>query len=94
MRCCCDYYIDSSLTLQGHYLATSPFVETVRCSEFKIMPLEGARGSKIPYNIDGDPVEAMAIHVKVLHQRLRVFCLCPDTAAGDVDVATATQSTA
>ena len=53
-------------------------MESVQVSEFKLMPLEGARGSTIPYNIDGDPVDAAAIHVRVLHQRLRVFCLNPE----------------
>ncbi len=61
-----------SFHFQGHYLAESKVVETILTSEFKLIPLEGARGSTIPYNVDGAP-----IHVRVLHQRLRVFCLEP-----------------
>lgn len=61
---------------QGKYLVeVKPVVESMSLTEFKILPLEGARGSDIPFNIDGDPVDAAPIHVKVLHQRLRVFCL-------------------
>jgi diacylglycerol kinase family enzyme len=62
---------------QGNFLADSKHVETVVCTEFKLTPLEGARGSNIPFNIDGDPVDACPIHVRVLHRRLRVFCLEP-----------------
>ena len=63
------------LTAQGHDLAKSKHVRCLYLSEFKLLPLEGARGSNIPFNIDGAPVDAAAIHVKVLHQRLRVYCL-------------------
>ncbi len=66
---------DCSRCVQGQYLAEHKLVDSIRVTEFKLMPLEGARGSTIPYNIDGDPVDAAPIHVKVLHQRLRVFCL-------------------
>eukprot|EP00048_Salpingoeca_helianthica_P023945 m.28474 g.28474 ORF g.28474 m.28474 type:complete len:871 (+) comp9086_c0_seq2:192-2804(+) len=70
--------IKAALSMKrGNFLADSRFVETVVCTEFKLTPLEGARGSKIPFNIDGDPVDASAIHVRVLHRRLRVFCLEP-----------------
>lgn len=63
------------IAVQGNYLAEHKIVDSIRVPEFKLMPLEGARGSTIPFNIDGDPVDAASIHVKVLHQRLRVFCL-------------------
>lgn len=70
--------IKAALSMKrGNYLAESKFVETVVCSEFKLIPLEGSRGATIPYNIDGDPVDAGPIHVRVLHKRLRVFCLEP-----------------
>eukprot|EP00047_Mylnosiga_fluctuans_P023539 m.139911 g.139911 ORF g.139911 m.139911 type:complete len:857 (-) comp9621_c0_seq5:187-2757(-) len=68
--------IKAALSMKrGNYLVESKYVESVITSEFKLMPLEGARGSDIPYNIDGDPVEPSSMHVKILNQRLRVYCL-------------------
>ena len=42
-------------------------------SEFQLDPMDGAIGSDIPYNIDGDPFPSQPIHVRILNKRLRVF---------------------
>jgi len=58
-------------------LAEHKLMKTYYTSEFKLEPQEGAKGSNIPYNIDGDPLEPNPIHVRVLKQKLNLFAL-PD----------------
>lgn len=62
---------------RGNYLADHPLVRTIITREFTLLPLEGSRGANIPYNVDGDPVAAQPLRVRVLHRRLRLFCLAP-----------------
>ena len=67
---------------QGKYLADHKLMRAIRTREFKLSPQVGAKGSNIPYNIDGDPLTAKPIHVKVHQQRLRVFAL-PDSVLAE-----------
>ena len=58
---------------QGKYLAEQKLVRAIRTREFKLSPQEGAKGSDIPFLIDGDPLDPTDIHVRVLQKRLHVF---------------------
>lgn len=62
---------------RGNYLADHPLVRTIVTREFTLLPLEGSTGATIPYNVDGDPVAAQPLRVRILHRRLRLFCLAP-----------------
>lgn len=49
-------------------------MQSYRVTEFKIVPEEGTPGAKIPFNLDGDPLDGGSfIHAEILHQRIRVF---------------------
>ncbi|EGD76197.1 hypothetical protein PTSG_00903 [Salpingoeca rosetta] len=58
---------------KGKYLGDHKNVRTVITSEFRMTPAEGSKAERIPFNIDGDPVDPAAVHVKVLPQRMSVF---------------------
>lgn len=59
---------------QGHYLAEHELITALRVREFKLVPqVDHPNTAKVPFNIDGDPVDACPIHVRILHQGLRVF---------------------
>lgn len=64
----------SPLAPQGHYLAEHELITALRVREFKLVPqVDHPNTAKVPFNIDGDPVDACPIHVRILHQGLRVF---------------------
>jgi diacylglycerol kinase family enzyme len=68
--------IQAALSMKaGKYLAEHKYVHAVRVKEFKIIPdlNVSQKNMDIPYNIDGDPVSASAVHVRILNKRLRVF---------------------
>eukprot|EP00730_Choanoeca_flexa_P007789 TRINITY_DN12393_c0_g1_i4.p1 TRINITY_DN12393_c0_g1~~TRINITY_DN12393_c0_g1_i4.p1 ORF type:complete len:476 (+),score=119.90 TRINITY_DN12393_c0_g1_i4:888-2315(+) len=57
---------------KGVFLGEDPTrCRTFVVPEFKITPTE----ARSPYNIDGDPHDNGPVHVKVLHQALKMFCL-------------------
>eukprot|EP00052_Salpingoeca_macrocollata_P022869 m.199798 g.199798 ORF g.199798 m.199798 type:complete len:526 (+) comp21903_c3_seq4:129-1706(+) len=65
---------------KGKNLAGFGQVSSFLCSEFKLTPHEGSKGSTIPFNLDGDPIPAGPVHVRVLRQRVGVFAL-PDNCS-------------
>ena len=54
---------------KGKYLGDHRNVRTVVTPEFKMTPIPGSKAERIPFNIDGDPFDAAAIHVKVCHRQ-------------------------
>ena len=64
----------------GRYLVQQKGVLAVHCKEFRLVPKTppAATGGKpppplAPFNIDGDPQPAGAVHVRCLHQAINVF---------------------
>lgn len=66
-----------------HYLMEHKFAKTVKVPEFKLTGVEP--GCKYDMNIDGDPMPASDVHIKVLHQALKVFAE-PKAQAGPLMV--------
>jgi hypothetical protein len=70
----CAMLTPCTCNAQGGYLTEHKEVQSFLVREFKIVPEEGSPGARIPFNLDGDPLDAGSfIHAEILHQRIKVF---------------------
>eukprot|EP00051_Salpingoeca_urceolata_P024536 m.432507 g.432507 ORF g.432507 m.432507 type:complete len:601 (+) comp20245_c1_seq2:119-1921(+) len=65
---------------KGKFMGDHKCAKTFRVREVKIEP---KLGTKTPYNIDGDPLDCMPIHIKCLHKGVSVFAHPPKVTTED-----------